>query len=1165
MNENMEVAPSLNPPVAQVQFERVHELPIHEARHAQPGPPHDPKTIAKDFAGSGLDSFEETLAWVRAKSSERRRKYRKHLNGQKEKVTDKIVTESIEKGRAALADAEAHMRIFENYVNPPSLCKEGKVGHRLGVTSLTSRVVGEALRKDRDMTVLPHHEEKENSFCCHDIRATTQGMGLKTDTILSIDTDIKSPGNASAIDRLDARLNRAVGGQEEPATLVDLFPPAESSCGMPAGIFQVKAGHAKLASEPERGALRNISPEYIHLHAVGTDMSTSIPSCETHDMIEGIIHEGEKLMQQEEKIAACRRRGDEVKSIIQETTGVQGEINEAPKYIPLESKRPSPTTCVFDPGQMRGAQRSAVKAAKRAEKEAFSEAETRDKAVFKARPLPQGGWVRNDPYALTQAAIGKRVPPRDDEGDSTNEMAQHPNQKGPIRMEASVLLKKKVSDVGPNADAQIERCLTLGSKRRSQTDDGIANPKMIQSSMFNVEKLHVQEKKLIDAKKQLVLFGDSNSIEGDKNDSDDERDTSSIDDELAISELHHYITRLEAKLKRKQDLSRKTTTKIEEIDIPLLDSGSFSRGFGSSKYVLGEINKQSSGHNNNNGVQVAQNDTFLSHDPVGELLREDPFSDGTSEEGCNHESESLYRRHERWVRARQSRLSEVQLQKEDEAMKDVTGRPQLESAKESWVKAKVAHEEAARRAKEDQERRLMEREVRERQFHEQKQKEMAEIQKQAANRKRFLKSKVNKSRQKEAVNKLSRPKKKRMDERSSSEHSEGENVARLGGSPASDRANISEKDRFKMQEDPKEVLSNKGNDKLIEDPKNDGETLVHSRKGDISFADMDDKQFAKMMKVLGIKTKKENKKSNFDSCSLQKRRKDNKNNRRNMVESEKQDCGEIDLSTICEHMDNQSALEQANLVSSSVRDHDQPVLTSASEQVDKVLKLRNEGDITVGPGANASGADITMKRFTSSEAQMKLARKLESPDSYEFTVANASSALAAAETRLSPLDRKDKGGGGDIEKANCGPFHILKKEEELIRDEPYQRYETGKIPFFDRSSSTERGRFRVRDARGFRPDSMRRKPDEGRNPEDEVMLLVGMKESNNEKIGNNNGDDNIQEQEELVITILFDRSKFSERAASEWWMKHRQRFISDPADESKGMASAFIIERTGGP
>jgi hypothetical protein len=72
------------------------------------------------------------------------------------------------------------------------------------------------------------------------------------------------------------------------------------------------------------------------------------------------------------------------------------------------------------------------------------------------------------------------------------------------------------------------------------------------------------------------------------------------------------------------------------------------------------------------------------------------------------------------------------------------------------------------------------------------------------------------------------------------------------------------------------------------------------------------------------------------------------------------------------------------------------------------------------------------------------------------------------------------------------------------------------VGFFDPLSSAERGRKRVRDARLFEPSSMRRAV-----AEDGVVLLLG----------------ELAEHPctEHVICVLFDRGKFSERAALQWW------------------------------
>jgi len=93
---------------------------------------------------------------------------------------------------------------------------------------------------------------------------------------------------------------------------------------------------------------------------------------------------------------------------------------------------------------------------------------------------------------------------------------------------------------------------------------------------------------------------------------------------------------------------------------------------------------------------------------------------------------------------------------------------------------------------------------------------------------------------------------------------------------------------------------------------------------------------------------------------------------------------------------------------------------------------------------------------------------------------------------------------------------------------PYQKYENGLMDFFDKSSSADKGRFRVHDAKLFQPDSMHRKPDTA-TAQGGVTLLMGERM---DKPG-----------EEQVITVLFDRSIFSEEDAKVWWSYNRDRFI----------------------
>ena len=148
-------------------------------------------------------------------------------------------------------------------------------------------------------------------------------------------------------------------------------------------------------------------------------------------------------------------------------------------------------------------------------------------------------------------------------------------------------------------------------------------------------------------------------------------------------------------------------------------------------------------------------------------------------------------------------------------------------------------------------------------------------------------------------------------------------------------------------------------------------------------------------------------------------------------------------------------------------------------------------------------------------------------DFRESAIANACSAISAAELALN----------GETEKIldDQTSFLMMPDASEVIDRivQPYQRYEAGRVQFFDRSSSSEQGRFRVRDARDYAPESMRRIPDS----EEGVVLLVGKKK------GYKDGDISGNVLQEVVITLVFDRSLFNEHSASVWWRLHRHRFV----------------------
>lgn len=142
----------------------------------------------------------------------------------------------------------------------------------------------------------------------------------------------------------------------------------------------------------------------------------------------------------------------------------------------------------------------------------------------------------------------------------------------------------------------------------------------------------------------------------------------------------------------------------------------------------------------------------------------------------------------------------------------------------------------------------------------------------------------------------------------------------------------------------------------------------------------------------------------------------------------------------------------------------------------------------------------------------------------EGILSHAASALDAAEAALGGL----LGGGGENGNMRTADVEKLFDDAIDVRLEPYEKFERGQGAFFDRSSSEDKGRFRVRDARDYDPSSMRRKEDSDRG----ISLLVGQKQ------GAGDGSP------EQAITILFDRKFFDEDMAESWWKENRHRFLA---------------------
>uniref|UniRef100_A0A7S2D128 Uncharacterized protein n=1 Tax=Florenciella parvula TaxID=236787 RepID=A0A7S2D128_9STRA len=135
--------------------------------------------------------------------------------------------------------------------------------------------------------------------------------------------------------------------------------------------------------------------------------------------------------------------------------------------------------------------------------------------------------------------------------------------------------------------------------------------------------------------------------------------------------------------------------------------------------------------------------------------------------------------------------------------------------------------------------------------------------------------------------------------------------------------------------------------------------------------------------------------------------------------------------------------------------------------------------------------------------------------------------MAAAGT--GPRDGPVPGGapGGAEPPKRSGPIEPWDRFTRARATEDTMPAGFGHAPFFDLSSSADKGRFRVHDARGFAPESMRRA---AHPAEAGMVLLLGTRPASHAEYPG----------AEQVITLMFDRAVFSEAAAEKWWNANRE-------------------------
>ena len=409
----------------------------------------------------------------------------------------------------------------------------------------------------------------------------------------------------------------------------------------------------------------------------------------TH-LVDQLMRHGEERLKRDEMISSTRRQGN----------ATFGGYNSRRLLQSGEPKVKLKAKTAFDPNNLSAARRAAIKEAKMADQTLVTELERHESMQFKALPLPGGGEVKNDPYALTKAARGKMNRSRESYIDDGTVNSVHDT----TRLDASFLLGDEASvAISPREESGNE----INKRKRCK----------IRNEIYNAATSLV----VLDFNDEIAANGSSS-------------------DEQDLIGLHQQIARLQAELKIKRlqcidtiyALEDETQCEtIEDVGITGLERDFDNMGEDSLSLVDTSTLLATPANEATNTSVLITNDT-----------------DGKM---------SMYTRHKMWLENLERKRKEAKERDDKDTVKKVTGKPDLELAKVSWSKAKEEHDGLMKSAKERQQMIQSEKEERDRQRQLIQMEESENIRTLAKEKSKSAKRGIDRNLQAEYADKLSRP------------------------------------------------------------------------------------------------------------------------------------------------------------------------------------------------------------------------------------------------------------------------------------------------------------------------------------------------------------------------------------------------------------------------
>lgn len=500
----------------------------------------------------------------------------------------------------------------------------------------------------------------------------------------------------------------------------------------------------------------------------------------TSSDLEELLKEGEARVRLDNLVASIRRQGDD------------------PLVVETQHKSATPSTS-FDLNGLRAAKRAAFKKTKFDEALAESEMQAKLMSNFKALPLPGGAEVKNDLFKPTKAFQGK-------------------HRIELVRSYGGVNDFSTSQSLG-GFESLADRMSVATSRTSIDMNSSFMNEEDKERAIQLRQAKKAKKKKLLDSVNRKIAHESGESFDDDVSIAYSVRSTQSHVDYLEDpSKLRREIARLEAKLKCKKSQRTAILNDIVDVDLNAIFERLLSEDTDeNARKIVDRIKHKVCG----NVV-----DGLLADDiqPLPRLKEHHPWNE---EEKASRGV--LYERQENWIRQREQKLLEARLRIEAEEMSDITGKPRLNHANDSWKKAKDAHDEALKRIAEEQARRQKEKKERERIEYEAKMKEAKDIEMETKAQMKSVRNEVNKEEQMKRLEKLSQPRQIKVGPTLKKEEV---------GSPVDNSKLVDEADT------PYKAANNhKSSTKKA--PKATNEYVDFSGK---KFSDMDDKEFAKIVK-----------------------------------------------------------------------------------------------------------------------------------------------------------------------------------------------------------------------------------------------------------------------------------------------------------------------------